>query len=109
MTLLAVVVAIARAHGTGAAVLTISLSITFIAVMILFVRPLLSRLARYHEDRGQHDPCDERREARLRVREEEPGPDRRNRGGSADQQAPIAREEHRDQANEEKCQVSSVE
>src|SRR5439155_22139978 len=51
--MLAVVVAIARAHGTGAAVLTISLSITFIAVMILFVRPLLSRIARYHEDRGQ--------------------------------------------------------
>jgi Kef-type K+ transport system membrane component KefB/nucleotide-binding universal stress UspA family protein len=51
--MLAVVVAIARAHGTSSAVLTIGLSAAFIAGMILLVRPLLSRLARYHEDRGQ--------------------------------------------------------
>ena len=51
--MLAVVVAIARAHGTGSAVLTIGLSVAFIAAMILVVRPLLTRVARYHEDRGQ--------------------------------------------------------
>ena len=51
--MLAVVVAIARAHGTGGAVLTITLSVAFIAGMVLVVRPLLGRVARYHEDRGQ--------------------------------------------------------
>jgi Kef-type K+ transport system membrane component KefB/nucleotide-binding universal stress UspA family protein len=50
--MLAVVVAIARAHGTASAAITIGLSVAFIAGMILLVRPLLSRLARYHEDRG---------------------------------------------------------
>jgi len=54
------------------------------------------------EDRGQHDSRDERREARLRVREQEPRPDRRNRRGPPDQQAPIAREEHRNQAREDR-------
>src|SRR5205807_9198046 len=50
--LLAVVVAIARAHGTGSALITIGLSVAFIAVMILVVRPFMARLATYHEERG---------------------------------------------------------
>ena len=54
------------------------------------------------EDRGEHDPDHERREARLRVREEEPGPDRRDRDGAADQQPPVAPEEHGDEAGEDR-------
>src|SRR4051812_11447043 len=51
--ILAVIVAVARAHGSASAFVTIALSAVFIAVMIFVVRPMLSRLARYHEDRGQ--------------------------------------------------------
>src|SRR5205823_7880825 len=47
------VVTIARAHGLGAALITIGLSIVFIAFMILVVRPLMTRLANYHEEQGQ--------------------------------------------------------
>src|SRR5207248_2766693 len=50
--MLAVVVAIARAHGAGSALVTIGLSIGFIVVMVGAVRPLLARVARYHEERG---------------------------------------------------------
>lgn len=50
--LLAVVVAIARAKGTQAAVVTIVLAVAFIAFMIIAVRPAVSRLARYHEELG---------------------------------------------------------
>ena len=51
--MLAVVVAIARAHGPLQALRTIGLSVAFIVAMLLWVRPFLSRLARYHEERGQ--------------------------------------------------------
>lgn len=51
--LLAVVVTIAQATGLLGAGATIAFSILFIAGMILVVRPLLQRLATYHEDRGQ--------------------------------------------------------
>jgi Kef-type K+ transport system membrane component KefB len=51
--LLAVVVAVARADGVGGALVTIGLSVLFVALMILVVRPLLARLARYHEEQGQ--------------------------------------------------------
>jgi Kef-type K+ transport system membrane component KefB len=44
--LLAVVVALAKATGVGAALWTIGLSILFIAGMLLFVRPWLARLVR---------------------------------------------------------------
>jgi len=54
------------------------------------------------EDRGDHDPGGERREARLRVREEEPGPDRGNRCGGPDQQPPIAAEQDCDEAREDR-------
>ena len=50
--MLAVVVAIARANGAGRALITIGLSIGFIVLMVLAVRPLLARVARYHEERG---------------------------------------------------------
>jgi Kef-type K+ transport system membrane component KefB len=51
--LLAVVVAVARADGVGGALVTIGLSVLFVALMILVVRPLLARLARYHDEQGQ--------------------------------------------------------
>lgn len=51
--LLAIVVTIAQATGLLGAGVTIGLSILFIAAMILVVRPLLQRLATYHEDRGR--------------------------------------------------------
>ncbi|HMC41959.1 MAG TPA: cation:proton antiporter, partial [Acidimicrobiales bacterium] len=51
--MLAVVVAIARAHGSGRALLTVGLSGAFVVVMIYAVRPQLARMARYHEERGQ--------------------------------------------------------
>jgi len=50
--LLAVVVAITRAAGPMDAVSTIALSIVFNFVMLFLVRPFLSRLSRYHEERG---------------------------------------------------------
>ena len=50
--LLAVVVAVARADGMGGALLTIGLSILFVTLMLLVVRPLVARLAKYHEDQG---------------------------------------------------------
>src|SRR5438132_1391667 len=51
--MLAVVVAVARAHGAGSALVTIALSIAFIAFMIVVVRPFMARLATYHEEQGQ--------------------------------------------------------
>jgi Kef-type K+ transport system membrane component KefB/nucleotide-binding universal stress UspA family protein len=51
--LLAVVVAVARASGPASALVTIGLSIVFVAFMIGVVRPALARLARYHEEQGQ--------------------------------------------------------
>jgi Kef-type K+ transport system membrane component KefB/nucleotide-binding universal stress UspA family protein len=51
--LLAVVVAVARASGPASALVTIGLSIVFVAFMIGIVRPALARLARYHEEQGQ--------------------------------------------------------
>ncbi|MBV8982485.1 MAG: cation:proton antiporter [Acidimicrobiia bacterium] len=51
--ILAVVVTVARASGMSAALLTIGLSILFIAFMIFVVRPLMARLATYHEEHGQ--------------------------------------------------------
>ena len=46
------------------------------------------------EDRREHDPGGERGEARLRIREVEPGPDRGDRGRGAEQHPPVAREQH---------------
>jgi Kef-type K+ transport system membrane component KefB/nucleotide-binding universal stress UspA family protein len=51
--ILAVVVTVARASGMSAALLTIGLSIIFIAFMIVVVRPLMARLAVHHEEHGQ--------------------------------------------------------
>src|SRR5438270_2779492 len=51
--ILAVVVTIARASGLSGALLTIGLSIIFIAAMIFVVRPLMARLATHHEEHGQ--------------------------------------------------------
>src|SRR4051794_36085209 len=51
--ILAVVVTVARASGMSAALLTIGLSIVFIAFMIVVVRPLMARLAVHHEEHGQ--------------------------------------------------------
>ena len=50
--ILAVVVTVARASGMSAALLTIGLSIIFIAFMIFVVRPLMARLATHHEEHG---------------------------------------------------------
>lgn len=46
---LAVVVAVATADGFGSAFVTIGLAMVFIALMLSVVRPMLGRLARYHE------------------------------------------------------------
>ena len=51
--LLAVVVAIARSANVTTALRTIVLASIFIAFMILLVRPVVARLARYHEEQGQ--------------------------------------------------------
>ena len=51
--LLAVVVAIARAHGAASAVVTIGLSGAFIALMIVAVRPTMAKLADWQEERGE--------------------------------------------------------
>ncbi len=51
--MLAVVVTVARATGAAAALVTIILSIAFIVFMIAGVRPVMQRLARYHEQRGR--------------------------------------------------------
>src|SRR5437764_3316128 len=51
--MLAVVVAIARSSGVLSAVRTIALSALFIAFMIVVVRPVVARLAQYHESQGQ--------------------------------------------------------
>lgn len=50
--LLAVVVAIARAGGPASALVTIGLSVVFIAAMLFVVRPLLARVARYYDQQG---------------------------------------------------------
>jgi nucleotide-binding universal stress UspA family protein len=47
-----VVVAITKANGPADAIQTIALSLVFIVFMFFAVRPFLSRLARYHEERG---------------------------------------------------------
>lgn len=51
--ILAVVVTVAKADGVASALPTVGWSVLFIAAMILVVRPLLSRLARHHEDEGR--------------------------------------------------------
>ncbi len=51
--MLAVVVTVARATGAVGALVTIGLSLAFILVMMNGVRPLMQRLARYHEERGR--------------------------------------------------------
>lgn len=51
--ILAMVVTVARADGIASALPTIALSVLFIAVMFLVVRPLLGRFEAAHEDRGQ--------------------------------------------------------
>jgi Kef-type K+ transport system membrane component KefB/nucleotide-binding universal stress UspA family protein len=51
--MLAVVVAIARANGASAALVTIGLSLVFIAAMLFLVRPVLKRVAGYYEQHGQ--------------------------------------------------------
>jgi Kef-type K+ transport system membrane component KefB len=48
--MLAVVVAIASAHGVGSAVLTIALAAAFITFMIAVVRPIVGGLERYFDD-----------------------------------------------------------
>jgi Kef-type K+ transport system membrane component KefB len=54
--LLAVVVALAAASGLGGAGVTIVAALAFIGVMVGGVRPLLNRLASYHEERGTVGP-----------------------------------------------------
>ena len=51
--ILAVVVTVVRATGASGVLVTIGLSLAFIAAMLLVVRPLLDRLAVYHEERGR--------------------------------------------------------
>ena len=51
--ILAVVVTVARADSAASALPTFLLSIVFIAFMIFVARPLLGRLATYHEDQGR--------------------------------------------------------
>lgn len=51
--MLAVVVAIARSNGAASALATIGLSIVFITLMLLVVRPLLARVAQFYEQTGQ--------------------------------------------------------
>jgi Kef-type K+ transport system membrane component KefB len=51
--ILAVVVTVARADSAASALPTVGWSILFILVMIFGVRPLLGRLASYHEDQGR--------------------------------------------------------
>jgi len=51
--ILAVVVTVAKADGVASALPTVGWSVLFIVGMILFVRPLLGRLARIHEDQGR--------------------------------------------------------
>ena len=54
------------------------------------------------EHRGEHDARGERGEARLRVREVEPGPDERDRSRGAEQPAPVAPEQHDDEQREDR-------
>ncbi|HEX2850620.1 MAG TPA: cation:proton antiporter, partial [Acidimicrobiales bacterium] len=51
--LLAVVVAVAASAGLGGAFVTIGLSVVFITFMVVVVRPLLRRVADYHEAHGE--------------------------------------------------------
>jgi len=55
-SILAVVVTVTQATGPAGAAATIVLSIAFILVMLLVVRPLLERLADYHAQRGSLGP-----------------------------------------------------
>jgi len=50
--ILAVVVAVSAATGLGGAFVTMGLATVFIVFMVLVVRPLVARLATYHEERG---------------------------------------------------------
>lgn len=50
--MLAMVVAVTKANGPTGALKTVGLAIAFVLVMVFVVRPLLGRLARWHEDRG---------------------------------------------------------
>jgi len=54
------------------------------------------------EDRREEHPGHKGGEARLRVREVEPGPDRCDREGRADQHAPVAGEQDRHQQGEDR-------
>ncbi|MFP5325883.1 MAG: cation:proton antiporter, partial [Acidimicrobiia bacterium] len=51
--MLAVVIAVAAATGIGGAFVTIALAIAFVAFMIAVVRPLLARIAKYHDENGE--------------------------------------------------------
>jgi Kef-type K+ transport system membrane component KefB/nucleotide-binding universal stress UspA family protein len=51
--LLAVVVAVARSHGSFAVVRTMVLAVGFAAVMVTIVRPIVARFAAHHEQEGE--------------------------------------------------------
>jgi len=51
--MLAVVVAVTRASGAVGALKTVGLALGFVLTMGFVIRPLLGRLARWHEDRGE--------------------------------------------------------
>ena len=51
--MLAVVVAVTKSSGAAGALKTVGLAVAFVLAMAFLVRPLLGRLARWHEDRGE--------------------------------------------------------
>ncbi|GAC1477441.1 MAG: cation:proton antiporter [Acidimicrobiales bacterium] len=51
--MLAVVVAVTKSSGAAGAARTVALAVAFVLAMAFVVRPLLGRLARWHEDRGE--------------------------------------------------------
>lgn len=51
--MLAVVIAVAAATGIGGAFVTIGMSVVFVVFMIAVVRPLLARIAKYHDENGE--------------------------------------------------------
>jgi Kef-type K+ transport system membrane component KefB len=55
--LLAVVVAVAAANGLGGAFLTIALAAVFIAAMLVFVRPVVARMATLQDEGGGLSPA----------------------------------------------------
>lgn len=50
--ILAVLVAIANADGVAPSLRTVGLAAVFVAFMVVVVRPVMARFARYHEDQG---------------------------------------------------------